>query len=222
MSRFSAAFPILSQKLKTQIWEHRHILLGVFSLAVSIFFAGTQTISAQTNDVDTIGTSVKPMPSPSSDITTEKSSCTPRPACLDATPACNIAEQKDWCPASPTPSCSPRPLCLDAAKPCTIKEPASGWCPASPAPSTTPTTCAPDLNKDGFVDLIDYALFVPHFLQTNAKSTNDVAIVGDFNSDGIVDLLDYTEIVRMFLKSCGSATASIGSPKPIGSPSVEK
>jgi hypothetical protein len=101
--------------------------------------------------------------------------------------------------------------------------PAEGWCPASPTPSTPPNTCPADLNKDGFIDLIDYGIFVPHFLETNAGRAQDTPIVGDFNSDGIVDLLDYSEIVRMFLKSCsgGGNTGKIGSPMPLGSPGIE-
>lgn len=74
-----------------------------------------------------------------------KPTCTPRPACLDAEPACQLAVPRGgWCPtSSPKPTCVPRPACADVAdgeQQCAIAEPREGWCPrTSPKPSVTPT-----------------------------------------------------------------------------------
>ncbi|MEK7638478.1 MAG: hypothetical protein AAB375_03590 [Patescibacteria group bacterium] len=87
------------------------------------------------------------------DIVLGAVACSPRPACLDATPACKPPEpQGGWCQApsptptpKPTPTCKPRPACLDLPRfACKPPEPQEGWCPvASPTPtpsgSVTPT-----------------------------------------------------------------------------------
>lgn len=58
------------------------------------------------------------------------SNCIARPACLDATPKCLMAEPADgWCPKTvPPPACQSRPACLDATPKCLIAEPVGGWC----------------------------------------------------------------------------------------------
>ncbi|MCC6404977.1 MAG: hypothetical protein IT405_01145, partial [Candidatus Yanofskybacteria bacterium] len=56
--------------------------------------------------------------------------CEPRPACLDATPACDPPEPVEgWCPVA---TCLPRPACLDAVPACDPPEPIAGWCPVPP------------------------------------------------------------------------------------------
>lgn len=83
--------------------------------------------------------------------------CLPRPACLDSTPRCLIAEPVNgWCnhssspapvpsappsPPSPIPhpTCLPRPVCLDHAPYCEIAEPISGWCQPLPTPIALPS-----------------------------------------------------------------------------------
>lgn len=65
--------------------------------------------------------------------------CIPRPACLDANPACQVMPPYNgvWCSASPTPkpTCVPRPACLDANPPCRIQLlPGQVLCPV-PKPS---------------------------------------------------------------------------------------
>ena len=57
--------------------------------------------------------------------------CVPRPACLDARPACKIAELSSYCPR---PTCIPRPACLDAQPACKIAE-SSNYCPPTPRPT---------------------------------------------------------------------------------------
>ncbi len=69
-------------------------------------------------------------------------SCIPRPACLDANPACMIKMPEGTVLCSPLPSsiplasCRPRPACLDASPQCRMKE-TSDMCPRSPVPSPT-------------------------------------------------------------------------------------
>jgi len=44
---------------------------------------------------------------------------------------------------TPTPTCTPRPACLDAQPACLIPEPIEGWCPISPTPTRPAATATP-------------------------------------------------------------------------------
>lgn len=86
-----------------------------------------------------------PTASPSPTVTPSApptATCFPRPACLDAFPACKPPEPVGgWCPTStkpPGPSCLPRPACLDADPACLIPVPIGGWCPVITPPSSPP------------------------------------------------------------------------------------
>ena len=48
---------------------------------------------------------------------------------------CLPPENGSWCPI-PEPTCTPRPSCLDATPACQIPEPEDGWCPVSPTPQS--------------------------------------------------------------------------------------
>jgi hypothetical protein len=102
----------------------------------------------QGNSLSTIANSNPPqdtlntLPTLNYNALTPGTTCIPRPACLDAHPACTIAEPiGGFCPTTP-PTCTPRPACLDAHPACKIREPIGGWCPAaspSPTPSASPS-----------------------------------------------------------------------------------
>jgi thermitase len=98
-----------------------------------------------------------PGPAPTATLPTSVISptCVPRPACLDATPACNVPESINECPPSPKPSnqnlgCNEFNRTCPAGYTCVIPSPnplsginAPGVCtPTNPAP-TNSNTCAP-------------------------------------------------------------------------------
>lgn len=81
---------------------------------------------------------VCPSPKP-----TPVASCRPRPACLDAKPACKLPQTEDMCPPNtspkPTSSCRPRPACLDSNPRCLLPE-TEDMCPPSISPRPLPTS----------------------------------------------------------------------------------
>lgn len=83
------------------------LFLGIITIVGSYFVLGTTNFSAK----------VHPTITP-----TPKTSCTPRPSCLDSTPRCMIPETSDMCPPSITPTSNPdqdgKVFCTQEAKLC--------------------------------------------------------------------------------------------------------
>lgn len=77
-------------------------------------------------------------PVPSISVTPRpRPTCAPRPACLDATPPCEVPEPSTgWCKPQPTPSCKPKPPCVDQEPRCLLPVPPGGWC--EPGVTVTP------------------------------------------------------------------------------------
>lgn len=74
--------------------------------------------------------------------------------------------------------------CLDQANPSVSPSPSPSATP-SPSPSPSPTTSPADINGDGRVNLLDYAILVNELFQTGPN------LQADINGDGKVNLLDY-------------------------------
>jgi len=113
--------------------------------------------------------------------------CTPRPACLDATPACKMPELDSYCPKvtiTPTVTCTPRPACLDATPACKIPI-LESYCPK--------VVVSGDANKDGNVDLVDFNIWRGEYLKT---STSNMA---DFDGSGSIDLSDFNIWKNIYL-----------------------
>ena len=71
----------------------------------------------------------------------------------------------------------------------------------APTPTISPTPTAPsyidgDINRDGTVNILDYALLFEYFTQPASAYPN-----ADINSDGIINLLDYIILFENFGKS---------------------
>ncbi len=81
-----------------------------------------------------------PFAHPPVDYTAPVITCSPKPACLDSNPPCEIAEPiAGWCSEiTPNPTCIPRPACLDANPPCKLQ--VADICPPSPTLTPTPFT----------------------------------------------------------------------------------
>lgn len=66
--------------------------------------------------------SPSPTPTTASSTPTPKTTCTPRPSCLDSFPRCMIAETSDMCPPSITPTSNSnqggKVFCTQEAKQC--------------------------------------------------------------------------------------------------------
>jgi hypothetical protein len=79
----------------------------------------------------------------------------------------------------------------------------------TPTPTLTPIIGTPatgilyDLNKDGTVDILDYALFIPEF----GKTTPSLA---DFDKNGKVDIFDY----NLFVQGFGMSVPTPATPTP--------
>jgi len=78
--------------------------------------------------------------------------------------------------ANPSPSPSPSPSASPSPSPAASP---------SPSPSPSPSTSPADLNGDGRVNLLDYAILVNELFQTGPD------LQADINGDGKVNLLDY-------------------------------
>lgn len=66
-------------------------------------------------------------------------------------------------------------------------------------PTVSPTTgvvCPGDIDKNGIVDLKDYAILVKNFLVPNPN------LNADLNGNGRVDIVDYAILVKNFLRMC--------------------
>jgi parallel beta-helix repeat protein len=57
--------------------------------------------------------------------------------------------------------------------------------------------CREDINRDNFVDIMDYSILANDFLKSNPSNPNS-----DINQDGIVDLSDYSRMVNRFFDTC--------------------
>lgn len=99
-----------------------------------------------------VGTTPERVPVPT---VTPSSSCQPRPACLDATPACKIAEKPgQWCP-TPTPTAQPVPSgCFVVSPSCPPGRMCAQYqkliCPTpTPTPTATATTYLGEIKNLG-------------------------------------------------------------------------
>jgi predicted secreted protein len=77
--------------------------------------------------------------------------------------------------------------------------PTSISAPITPTPSAC-TACGADINKDGYVTILDFSLLRSCFGQT--VSSNPKCITSDLNSDGKVDLSDFGCLKDQFGKQC--------------------
>jgi hypothetical protein len=108
---------------------------------------------------------------------------------------------------TPAPTCIPRPACLDANPACLPPEPVGGWCPTptpsvTPSPSATPSptespTLTPspapipgDVNGDGVVNIIDIGIIIDNY---RTSPPGDVR--ADLNHDGVVNIVDIGIII---------------------------
>jgi mannan endo-1,4-beta-mannosidase len=91
---------------------------------------------------------------------------------------------------SPTPSPVPTPS--PTPKPSVSPSPS-----ASPNPTASPNSCGrADINRDGKVDIFDYAILVANFMKSTFVPEADI------NQDGKVDIFDYSLLAQKFLKKC--------------------
>ncbi len=118
-------------------------------------------------------------------------------------------------------SCTPRPACLDAKSACKLAEPNGGWCPSpGSTPTPTPfvcTACAADINGNGRVDAPDYARLA---ICWGAKPTDirfGISCAGaDINGDGKIDQPDLYCLQSQYMQYCRSAPTPV--PTPISTP----
>ncbi len=87
-----------------------------------------------------------------------------------------------------TPACTTRPACLDATPRCLIAEPIGGWCPVTPTPTQSASQqCAlyskGDANCDGKIDMDDFNIWRDEFLKTSTSKTSDFNNDGVINTD---------------------------------------
>lgn len=131
-------------------------------------------------------------PTPTPTVIPPTPTCSPRPACLDATGKirCSLAEPEGgFCPRV-TPTLTATPTLLPTATPTEVPTPTDSPTPTlTPTPTFTPTpTPLPpvgDINDDYFVNILDFNIWRDEFLQTlNTKQS-------DLNTDNKIDLIDF-------------------------------